>query len=1042
MNDIPSGTAVLVVDDNPSDLSLVTAFLEDCGLRTMTADDGESALEQARRADTALILLDIRMPGNDGLGICRRLKADEGLRDIPVIIMTGLDAQQTRIAGFEAGAVDYVIKPVGQHELQARVKIHLRLQEQCRSLHLLERANQSLQGATDEFRHAEDALRTFNAELEQPVAHRSSDVEAANRHTRAEQERQAHIRLLESLDRVNRAIQRTDDAEQMLWEVVRITLSVFDCDRAWLLFPCDPEAPTYRVPIEVTRPGLPGACELDLDVPMKPGADEICRALLSCEGPVSFGAGSDRPLYKEVTEQFGVQSQMIVGIYPKTGRPWMFGMHQCSHPRLWTQEERRLFNEIARRIGDGLSSALILRELRQSEARFRALVEQAADAFFLLDNEGRILDANQSACDSLGYSRAELLAMNIADVSTEVVEERQWERFWDGLQPGRHTTIEGRHQRKDGNCFPVEVHLGVLELDEEKLVLGLARDISDRKQAEEQRLSHLRFLEHLDRINDSILTPSEPDEMLDRVLDTVLEVFQCDRAWLLYPCDPDAPTWRVQVERTRPEYPGALELNEEFTMHPDLADYFGELLTTGEPSTGELNPGEPDWDPNDTYGVRSHIDMAIRPKVGRAWQFGLHQCSYARTWTKDEQRLFKEIGRRIADGLTTLLLFRDLQDSEETHRTLLANIPQKVFYKSRDSVYISCNDSYAQDLGITAAEIAGRTDHEFFPRSLADKYREDDQRIMERGEAETLEERYSVGRNEYIVQTVKTPVRDEQGKITGVLGIFWDITESKQAEDALHNAQQELVDRQRREKELVQEELSRARDELIEKGRLAALGQLTASVAHELRNPLGTIRSSMFVIARALGDQDLGVAADLERARRNVIRCDTIIEELLDYVRNTPLSFEPVLVDPIVDRILNEHPIPQGIEVARQFTSESRAALDSERFRRCLINIITNACQAMTGEEGARGRLTVETLEINDRVEIRISDTGPGIPEEDLERVLEPLYSTKSFGVGLGLPISKQTLEQHGGDIAIHSRRGTGTRVSLWLPCYEEATGS
>lgn len=187
---------------------------------------------------------------------------------------------------------------------------------------------------------------------------------------RGEQERKMHIHFLESLARIDRAIRTADNVKQMLWNVAEATRDIFNSDRVWLLYPCDPEAPNCRVPVEVTLPEYPGACDFKLDVPMKPGADEICRALLASDGPVAFGPGGEMPLYKEVTEQFGVQSQLIMGIYPKTGKPWMFGMHQCSHARVWTSEERQLFNEISRRIGDGLSSMIFPNNLRSSEECF------------------------------------------------------------------------------------------------------------------------------------------------------------------------------------------------------------------------------------------------------------------------------------------------------------------------------------------------------------------------------------------------------------------------------------------------------------------------------------------------------------------------------------------------------------------------------------------------------------------------------------------------------------------------------------------------
>ncbi len=134
-----------------------------------------------------------------------------------------------------------------------------------------------------------------------------------------------------------------------------------------------------------------------------------------------------------------------------------------------------------------------------------------------------------------------------------------------------------------------------------------------------------------------------------------------------------------------------------------------------------------------------------------------------------------------------------LRTSENKNRTLLENLPQKIFYKSMNSVYISCNKNYADDLRIKPDEIAGKTDYEFYPKDLAEKYRSDDKRLMELDKAEDIEEKYIRDGQETWVHTVKTPIRDGSGNVTGILGIFWDITEHKRAEIAIQHANRALA---------------------------------------------------------------------------------------------------------------------------------------------------------------------------------------------------------------------------------------------------------
>ena len=119
-------------------------------------------------------------------------------------------------------------------------------------------------------------------------------------------------------------------------------------------------------------------------------------------------------------------------------------------------------------------------------------------------------------------------------------------------------------------------------------------------------------------------------------------------------------------------------------------------------------------------------------------------------------------------------------------QTFLEGLPHKVFVKDRDSVYLFCNENYARDLGQTPDKVRGKTDYDFYPRELAEKYRADDKRVLESGEAEEMEERYIQGDREFVVSTHKRPVKDREGRILGVMGFFWDITRYKLSEEKAH----------------------------------------------------------------------------------------------------------------------------------------------------------------------------------------------------------------------------------------------------------------
>ena len=222
---------------------------------------------------------------------------------------------------------------------------------------------------------------------------------------RAEEERQRHLWFLESLDRINRAMQGSSDLERMLSDVLGTVLSIFACDRAWLVYPCDPEAASWKVPMEHTRPEFPGAFALGLDLPVAPETAQVFQAVRASSGPVRFGPGSASPLPPETARRFSIQSMLGMAIYPKGDRPYMLGLHQCSDPRVWTPQEERLFQETGRRLADALTSVLILRSLRDSERRLEEAQRIAHVGYWDRDLDAGRITLSDEGAGSLGCSR-------------------------------------------------------------------------------------------------------------------------------------------------------------------------------------------------------------------------------------------------------------------------------------------------------------------------------------------------------------------------------------------------------------------------------------------------------------------------------------------------------------------------------------------------------------------------------------------------------------------------------------------------------------
>jgi signal transduction histidine kinase len=244
--------------------------------------------------------------------------------------------------------------------------------------------------------------------------------------------------------------------------------------------------------------------------------------------------------------------------------------------------------------------------------------------------------------------------------------------------------------------------------------------------------------------------------------------------------------------------------------------------------------------------------------------------------------------------------------------------------------------------------------------------------------------------------------------------------------------------------------LSAAHDELkaaVEKlglqERLAAIGQMAGTVSHELRNPLGVIQTSISVIRNITANKQVGIDRPLDRIDRSIERCTKIIGELLGFAKTSELDREHMKVDDLLAAILDRYSQPNGIVIDRSLVSGAAAFIDAHRLEQVITNLLDNACHALADAnrkdaEGFENRIIVRTETTGPHVRVFVQDTGPGIPAEFLPKIFEPLFTTKSFGTGLGLPTVRRFVEQHGGTIDVSSIPGEGTTFIVYLPRHED----
>jgi len=222
-------------------------------------------------------------------------------------------------------------------------------------------------------------------------------------------------------------------------------------------------------------------------------------------------------------------------------------------------------------------------------------------------------------------------------------------------------------------------------------------------------------------------------------------------------------------------------------------------------------------------------------------------------------------------------------------------------------------------------------------------------------------------------------------------------------------------------------------DESVQSERLAFTGRIAASIAHEIRNPLGNVSMSVQQLREAF-TEDSPWAKHIEVIIRNTERINFLITELLNCARPPKLNIQPHDIHEILENILDSIKTKiasQQIEVSKRFNSQMPPInVDKEQIERVFLNVMINSLEAMPN--GGKMTITAEIEE--DSLVVKIRDTGEGIPEEDIIRIFDPFFSTKPSGVGLGLSITYGIVVSHGGTIGVESEWNRGTLFVISLP--------
>ena len=505
--------------------------------------------------------------------------------------------------------------------------------------------------------------------------------------------------------------------------------------------------------------------------------------------------------------------------------------------------------------------------------------------------------------------------------------------------------------------------------------------------------------------------------------------------------------------------------SDQFTIDEQFAETFGVDPALGREGIS-LEQIIATVHPDDKQGVAAAINEAIDRGGAYAHQYRVKRADGRYYWIEANGRVERdaECGRlRFPGVLLDIEQRRALeQDRDAAHRllrTVMEAVPGVVYAKDREGRMLMGNAGTTELLGLPPEVYLGRTDLD----NLEDEEQAriimaNDRRIMEAGVSEQFVENVRLANGAPAMWlSQKAPLRDENGKVIGLVGVSIDITDRIRAETDLRDLN--LTLEQRIASAIAERE--QAEEALRHAQKMEAIGQLTGGIAHDFNNLLSIIMGSVDLAIRSLektGNADTRLRKLLGSAMIGADRAAALIQRLLAFSRRQPLAPRPIAIASLVEgmRELLDRSLGETIAIEIDLEKDLwMVEADPNQLESALLNLAVNARDAMP----SGGKLTVKARNIvvckadarpakemapGSWVEIEVCDTGTGIPPDIIARVFEPFFTTKEQGKGTGLGLSMVYgfVRQSGGHVSISSQTGCGTVVALYLRPLTAATGT
>jgi PAS domain S-box-containing protein len=646
------------------------------------------------------------------------------------------------------------------------------------------------------------------------------------------------------------------------------------------------------------------------------------------------------------------------------------------------------------------------KKLRISEEKYRRLFESSKDVVFFCDTECQFVDINQAGVDLFGYdSKNEILKLNLiqhlffSPAEGKAIKEMV-------CKNGFIKDYEVELKKKDGGRVPC-LMTSNLRRDERNNIIGyegIIIDLTERKKIEQEK----DIMNNINKILASNLDIREVYKSFSEELNKVIDFDRMSITLL------DEKRDEFLIFAVSKDYNGSkLEKGMHYSKHGTLA---GKVVENGKVyMVSDTSQGSFSTDPIlFKEGIKSRLSFPLicKGEIIGSLNFGSKNVN---NYSENHVEIINKIAPQLAIAIDNTRLFDKIKESEEKYRNLVEDIEDVIFRLDKKGRYLFLNSALKNVTGYDPQEFYENPSIalEMIHKHDVELVRETIRKVLE-GElkvSKDLEYRiYCKNREELWVSQNTYPIKDKKGNIIGIEGIMRDITDSKKIEEQIRRSE-----------------------------RLASIGELAASIAHEIRNPLGAISNSVGMLKR-----DLSLKGDDQKLFEMVVeeteRLNSIITNFLTFAHPAEYHFVRSNILEIIDETLflleQDARFHEEIKIVKMYGNDIPwVYVDRNWIRKVFWNLLVNSIDAMPRGGKIFIRVRKPKAQDNNEIEIVIADTGTGIPPEIIRKVFEPFFTTKkSKGTGLGLSIVHRIVDNHGGAIDVKSKQNKGTVFTIRLP--------